>query len=92
MCILPCAGQVCDWPPIPLQLVSTSGTAFKHGQSLVTLSQLQSLSCDHDVQVVNAVSTAVAKTVIHWNTYVCSCCIGNSAAYTVVKADIQVRK
>lgn len=38
---------------------------------------------------VNAFATSLAKTLTHYETYVCTCCLGNSNAYTVVKADVQ---
>ena len=39
---------------------------------------------------MEAVSSAIAQTITHISTYVCSCCTGNSLAYTVAAADVQV--
>lgn len=47
--------------------------------------------CACKLQTVEAVSSAIAQTITHLSTYVCSCCTGNSGAYTVVGADVQVR-
>jgi hypothetical protein len=47
-------------------------------------------SCPARLQTINALATAIAETLNHYETYVCSCCIGNSKAYTVVGADVQV--
>lgn len=42
-------------------------------------------------QAADAYAEVIAKTIVHYNEHVCSCCLGNSAAYATVGADVQVR-
>lgn len=43
----------------------------------------------HAQRAAKAYAEAIAFTVVNYNAYVCTCCTGNSAAYTVVLADVQ---
>lgn len=40
-------------------------------------------------QVANAHAKSIAQTLTFYSQYVCTCCVGNSGAYSAVKADVQ---
>jgi hypothetical protein len=42
------------------------------------------------LQVANANAKAIAQTLTYYSQYVCTCCRGNSYAYSAVAADVQV--
>lgn len=64
------------------QIQSYTAAMCAGGWSPAMLSQYAS-------QAAEAVATAISATIAHYSTYVCTCCLGNSVAYTNVKANIQ---